>query len=143
MAVAACKSRNDLNWLEQEKIRFKAENEEIRAKDLQAEFDKSKRRSDALNDDVLDLAQEREQLYADYDRLKGEIARMSRDREAKKIEFAAVAQELKDLRQKVGQLGAALEKERKLYDDLTRQLKDAEARRKALEAKKKGAKTPE
>ena len=142
MASAACKSTGDFNWLEREKLRFMAENEEVRSKDLQREYDKYKARSDELNGDVMALSKEREKLYAQYDKLKADIAKLKARSQQSSVEFQARGKELSELRKKVGRLAAELEKERKRYDDLNKQIQDLAARKRALEAKKKGGSKP-
>jgi chromosome segregation ATPase len=134
---------NEITWLERETLAFKAENERIRAEDLEKTYEKQKARSDALNADILALAEQREKLYAEYDRLKGEIERIKRERKQAKVDFDARAAELAQLRKQLGTLGAELEKERKLYDEQVRKLEETAAKSRALQAKNSGAKTPE
>lgn len=143
LSLAACKSKGDLNWLESEKLRFKAENEELRSKDLQKTYDKCRMRSDKLHHDLLALSEEREKLYAKYDKLKSDIAKLKQRQQQGSVEFQARAKELSELRKKVGRLAAEVEKERKRYDELRKQLQDLAARERALQAKKGGSKPPE
>ncbi|MHC4959750.1 MAG: hypothetical protein ACYTGN_15400 [Planctomycetota bacterium] len=142
LLAAGCQT-NEMSWLERETRAFKAENEEVRAQDLERQYEKQKARADSLSNDILALAKERERLYSDYDRLKGEIERIKRDRKQAKVDFDARAAELAQLRKEVGTLGAQLEKERKLYDEQTRKLEETANQRRVLQAKNSGAKTPE
>jgi chromosome segregation ATPase len=142
--LAACASRKEkLNLLEQEKLRFKAENEEVRMEDLQARYDEQKRKTDALSDELLALMRHRDELFDAYDALRGDVSRLERDRQAKTQQKAGLVKQVQATQAEVAKLKAQLEKERKAIAALEKELAAAGKKRAGLEAKKQVAKAPE
>lgn len=142
--LAACANRRQkLNLLEQEKLKFKAENEAVRVDDLQARYDEQKRKADALSDELLALMRHRDELYDAYDDLRSDVARLARDRQAKTQQKAGLVKQVQATQAEVAKLRAQLEKEKKAIVALEKELATASKKREALEAKKRGAKAPE
>jgi chromosome segregation ATPase len=142
--LAACANRRQkLNLLEQEKLKFKAENEAVRLDDLQARYDEQKRKADALSDELLALMRHRDELYDAYDDLRSDVARLERDRQAKTQQKAGLVKQVQATQAEVAKLKAQLEKEKKAIAALEKELASASKKREALEAKKRGAKAPE
>lgn len=142
--LAACAGRrHKLNLLEQEKLKFKAENEEIRAEHLQARYDEQKRKADALSDELLALMRHRDELYDAYDKLCSDVAKLERDQQAKTQQKAGLVKQVQATQAEVAKLKAQLEKERKAIAALEKELAAATGKRGALEAKKGGAEAPE
>jgi len=140
VAAAACKSGpDDMNLLQLESLRFKAENEEIRAADLQARYDKRKARADRLAAQLLELQHRKEQDYAAYDGLRSELARLERDHAAAVAEREAAAAALEAARAERKRLSAELAAERAGIEQLEAELAKLEAKRAALETAKKPA----
>ncbi|MHC4135313.1 MAG: hypothetical protein ACYS0K_10035 [Planctomycetota bacterium] len=142
--LAACANRRQkLNLLEQEKLKFKAENEAVRVDDLQARYDGQKRKADALSDELLALMRHRDELYDAYDELRSDVAHLERDRQAKTQQKAGLVKQVQATQAEVAKLKAQLEKEKKAIAALEKELAAASKEREALEAKKRGAKAPE
>jgi chromosome segregation ATPase len=136
--AAACKSGpNDLNLLELNSLKFKAENEEIRAEDLQARYEKRKARADKLATQLLALQHAKEEAYADYDRMRGELARLERDHASAVRERDEAAAALKLATAERKRLSDALAKERAEIERLQTEFDQLAAKRRALEAGKK------
>jgi len=135
LLAASCRTgMDDMNLLQLESLRFKAENEEIRAEDLKARYEKRKRRADRLADQLLELQHRKEEDFAAYDRLRGELARVERDRVAAEEERAAAAAALEQAKAERLRLSAALAAERGEIEKLEAELAKLEAKRRALEA---------
>jgi len=129
-AAASCRSgKSDLNLLELETLRFKAENEEIRADDLQARYEKRKARSDRLAAQLLALQKKKEEGFAAYDRLRADLAKLERDRAHTEAALAKAQEERK-------RITAALAEERAAIEKLESELETLEAKRRALETAK-------
>jgi chromosome segregation ATPase len=142
--LAACSSRRaKLNMLEEEKLKFKAENEAVRMDDLQTRYDVQKRKADALSDELLALMRHRDELYDAYDELRSDIAHLERDRQSKTQQKANLAKQVKAVQAESAKLKAQLAKEKKAIAALEKELAAAAKKREALEAKKRGAKAPE
>ncbi|MHC4940435.1 MAG: hypothetical protein ACYTHK_15960 [Planctomycetota bacterium] len=136
--AAACKSGpDDMNLLELNSLKFKAENEEIRAEDLQREYEKRKARSDRLAARLLELQHAKETAYADYDRLRSEIKRLEREHAAAVEDRNQAAAALKGAQLERKRLSEALAKERAEIERLSTELDQLAAKRRALEAGKK------
>lgn len=132
--LAAC--RSDLSLLEHEMIVFRAESEGARVEALKADYERDRKRADELSAELLLLAREREELYERYDRLSADVAGLKRS-------GAARARELAALGAQASKLESRLAREQKEHERLKTELADLLAKRRALEAKKRGTKTPE
>ena len=141
--LAACANRRQLTLLEQEKLKFKAENETVRMEGLQARYDDQKRKADALSDELLALMRHRDELYDAYDDLRSDVGRLERDRQGKTQQKAGLVKQVQATQAEVAKLKAQLEKEKKAIAALEKELAAASRKREALEAKKQGAKAPE
>jgi chromosome segregation ATPase len=142
--LAACASRRQkLNLLEQEKLKFKAENESVRLDDLQARYDHQKRKADALSEELLALMRHRDELYDAYDELRSDVAHLERDRQKKAQQKAGLVKQVQATQAEAAKLKAQLEKEKKAIAALEKELAAASRKREALEAKKRGGKAPE
>jgi chromosome segregation ATPase len=142
--LAACANRRQkLTLLEQEKLKFKAENETVRVDDLQVRYDDQKRKADALSDELLALMRHRDELYDAYDDLRSDVGRLERDRQAKTQQKAGLVKQVQATQAEVAKLKAQLDKEKKAIAALEKELAAASRKREALEAKKQGAKAPE
>jgi len=142
--LAACANRRQkLTLLEQEKLKFKAENETVRVDDLQVRYDDQKRKADALSDELLALMRHRDELYDAYDDLRSDVGRLERDRQAKTQQKAGLVKQVQATQAEVAKLKAQLDKEKKAIAALEKELAAASKKREALEAKKQGAKAPE
>jgi len=133
--LAGC-ATNDLNLLELETLRFKDENERIRQEDLLARYEKRKRQADALSDRLLALQRRREMAYAEYDTLRGDLARVERGRVTAERERASAQAALAAARAETKRLAAELKKERAAIEKLTAELEKMRAQLRALEEKK-------
>jgi len=138
----ACAGRDELNLIEQETLAFKAENEAIRADDLEARYKRDKARADLLSADVLALGEERTRLYDRYDKLLAEVAKVDRDAAAARKRKVQLSGELAQLRKETQALQAELTKQRALHKKLKSDLAEAEANTRALKARKSGETTP-
>jgi chromosome segregation ATPase len=132
LLLGACASRQSLNLLEREHLLFKAENERIRAEDLEARYRTQKRKADALSDEVFALGQERDSLYARYDGLRSDMAEKREAVTVFEREHAALGKALEEVRAEVARLKAELEKVRTESEALERELEEARARQRAL-----------
>jgi len=142
--LAACAGRHrKLSLLEQEKLRFKAENEAIRRDDLQARYNDQKRKTDALSDELLALMRHRDELFDAYDALRSDVSRLERDRQAKTKQKAGLVKQVQATQAEVAKLTAQLEKQKKAIAVLEKELAAAAKKREAVEAKKQVAKAPE
>ena len=135
LAAAACAKGRHLTMLEEEMVRFRAENERIRAEDLEAEYERQKARSERLSEDLLALVRERDRLYGEYDALRAELARLQRERKGATERRDALAKTLADARAELARLKAEVEAERAA-------VAAAEAERKELEARRAAAGGP-
>jgi len=143
LLAAGCSGKGQLNLLEQETTRFKAENKRVRAASLEAEFERNRRRADTLSEQVLAVGRERDRLYRQYDDLRSELSRSSHQLAEGRKRKVAVETSLRKLQADLKKLHQQLETERKAGDTLQKQLEAATARRRALEAAGAGAKAPE
>ena len=91
---------------------------------------------DELSAEFLLLARELDELYERYDKLSAEVAGLKR-------RGAAQARELAALNAQASKLKSQLAKEQKEYERRKAELADLLAKRRALEAKKRGTKPPE
>ncbi len=132
--LPACRGRT-LSFLERESLLFRADNEELRAEDLEARYQKHRQKADRLSAELLELDRQRDALFVGYDALRSELAQAQKQRNK-----AAAA--LNAERQKRKQLEQALAKERLAVA----KLKDAQKKRTdgdASSAKKAKTKSPE
>jgi len=136
LLVGACAS-SDLNLLESETLLFKEQNEELRHEDLLASYEKRKRQADALSEKLLTLQHQREEAYAEYDVLRGELARVTRDRAAAEEQRTDAQTALAAAQAESKRLAAELKKERAEIARLKADLEKMQAQIRALEAKKK------
>ena len=144
LILAACAGRkDDLNLIEREMYRFRAENEAIRAEDLQRAYLRQKRKADALSEDLLALTRHRDELYAKFDALRAETARMERDRKVAVARLGQLKAALGKARKESAQVQAQLEAEKKALAALRRELDKTRAERREAEAKRPAEKTPE
>lgn len=130
--VAACAHRNDLNLLERERMQFRAENEKIRAEDLEDRYEQQKKKADQLSLELLALEQDRDRMYVQYDLLRGETVRLERDVKVSGESREGLSKALADSKAEAARLQAALEAERKTIAELEEQLRLAQAKHAAL-----------
>ena len=141
--LAACANRQNLSLLEQEKLRFKAENESVRMEDLQERYDVQKRKTDALSEELLALMRHRDELFDAYDALRSDVSRLERDRQSKTQQKAGLVKQVQATQAEAAKLKAQLEKHKAAIAALEKEVAAATKKREALEAKKQGAKAPE
>jgi len=140
LLLASCRTmKDDLNLLELESLRFKAENEEIRAEDLQARYAKRKERADRLAAELLALQHKKEEGYAEYDKLRADLAQLEKDRAAADRTRGETAAALQKLQGEKKRLDAELAKERAEIARLQAELDKAHAKHDALAADRKPA----
>jgi chromosome segregation ATPase len=131
--LAACAShRNELNLLEREKLQFRAENEKIRAEDLEDRYAKQKRKADALSAELLQLERDRDRLYGEYDMLRGETVRLEREVKVSGERREGLTKAVAEAKAEAARLQAELEAERKAVADLEEQLRAAQAKHAAM-----------
>jgi chromosome segregation ATPase len=137
---AACTShRNELNLLEREKLEFRAENEKIRAEDLEERYAQQKRKADALSAELLALELDRDRLYGEYDMLRGEAVRLEREVKVSGERREGLTKALAESKAETARLQAELEAEKKAIADLEEQLRAAEAKHQGLVSAEKPA----
>ena len=141
LLLAGCSRRRTLNRIEYERLSFRAENETVRAEDLEERYRRQKRKSDALSDELLALSRERDRLYGEYDELRGQLARVDHDAQAAQKKKTALAKALQKAKADVAELTKAVAQERKAVAELERQLAEARRKRTALEAQNRGTAT--
>lgn len=137
LLLTAC-ARRDLSLLDREILKYKAENERVRAEDLEARYLAAKERADALSDDLLALARRRDALFEEYDRLRAELARLRARDEAARAEAAALEASLRESEARETELRKKLAASREAAEALQRELVEAEARRRALDERAEG-----
>lgn len=143
LALGTGCATNDLNLLELETVRFKDENERIRQEDLLARYEKRKRQADALSVRLLEIQQQREAAYAEYDELRSELVKVERERTAAERDRVAAQKALASARAETKRLTAELKKERAEIAQLKADLEKMQAQIRALEAKKSQTAQPE
>jgi len=139
--LAGCQMTDDLGLLEMETLKFKDANEGIRVDDLLARYEKRRKRADALSDRLLDLQQERERAFTAYDRMRGELAKVEHERAEADRSREAAAAALAKAKAETARLTTELKQERRAIETLEAELKQLQARVRALE-EKKSATTP-
>ena len=143
LLLAGCRSDRELDLLERERLSFKAENERIRARDLEEDWEKARRRSDTLSEQVLAVGRERDRLYARYDELRGDLARDRRDLAEAERQKGALNEQLGELRKRIGELEKELEEGRARLEKLEREAAEVRARAEAARAEPEGASATE
>ena len=136
LALGAGCATDDLSLLEFETVRFKDENERIRQEDLLARYEKRKRQADALSAKLLEIQQQREEAYAAYDELRGDLVKVERQRSAAERDRAAAQKALASARAETKRLSEELKKERAAIAQLKADLEEMQAQLRALEQKK-------
>jgi len=139
LLLAGCAHQKQLNLLEREKLEFRAENERIRAEDLEERYRQQKQKSDALAAELLTLQRDRDRLYGEYDMLRGETVRLERDVKASGERRDALAQSLAQAKAAVASMEAELEAEQKVVAQLEEQLRAAQAKHAELVTTEKAA----
>jgi len=140
--MAGC-ATSDLNLLELETVRFKEGNERIRHEDLLARYEKRKRQADALSARLLAIQQQREEAYAEYDELRGELAKVEREQAAAERDRQSAEKALAAARAETVRLAAELKTERAEITRLKADLEKMQAQIRALEEKKSQTALPE
>jgi len=123
--VAACVAPAERTLLEREVAGFKAENERIRAEDLEADYESQKRKADALAQELIGVQRARDRLYREYDALRAEIATLRVRRDAAAAEVASARADLAELETQAQQLAAAVEQARVEAERLRAQAHEA------------------
>ncbi len=136
VGLAGCQTIDDLGLLEMETLKFKDANEEIRVDDLLARYEKRRKRADALSDRLLDLQLERERAFTAYDRMRGELAKVEHERAEADRSREAAAAALAKAKAETARLTTELKKERRAIETLEAELKQLQARVRALEEKR-------
>lgn len=134
LLVAGCAHRKQLSLLEKEKLQFRAENEKLRAEDLEDRYQQQKKKADALSRDLLALERERDVLYGQYDMLRGETVRLDREVKVSGERVGAMTKALADAKAEEAKLLAELDAERKAIAELESQLEAARAKHAELTA---------
>jgi chromosome segregation ATPase len=128
LLVAGCAHRKQMNLLEKEKLQFRAENESLRAEDLEDRYQQQKKKADALSRDLLALERDRDRLYGQYDVLRGEVVRLEREVKVSGERSGAMAKALAEAKAEEAKLQAELDAERKAIAELETQLEAARAK---------------
>lgn len=139
LVVAGCAHQKQLNLLEKEKLQFRADNEKIRAEDLEDRYEEQKKKADELSAELLTLGRERDRLYGEYDAVRAETVRLERDVKTAGDRRGALAQALAESRAESANLQAELEAERKKVEELEAQLAAAQAKHTELTTPEKPA----
>lgn len=134
LLAAGCAHRKQLSLLEKEKLQFRAENEKLRAEDLEDRYQQQKKKADALSRDLLALERERDVLYGQYDMLRGETVRLDREVKVSGERVGAMTKALADAKAEEAKLLAELDAERKAIAELESQLEAARAKHAELTA---------
>ena len=140
--MAACHNQRNIDILEREMLRYRADNEELRAEKLEEMYAAQREKADRLALRVREVSRERDALYTQYDsvrkqlsdqrKLQGEIAKQT----------AAVQAALEKEEAALKALQAKLADARKDVEALKNELEKAEAARRALQDKKEGGDSP-
>lgn len=139
LLVVGCAHQKQLSLLEKEKLQFRAENEKLRAEDLEDRYQQQKKKADALSRELLALERDRDALYGQYDLLRGETVRLDREVKASGERAGAMTKALADAKAEEARLQAELDAERKAIADLEEQLRTAQGKRAELTATEKPA----
>jgi len=139
LLLAGCAHQKQLNLLEREKLEFRAENEKIRAEDLEDRYRQQKQKADALSAEVLALDRDRDRLYGEYDVLRGETVRLERDVKASGERRTALAQALAEAKAETARMEAELDAERRIVAQLEEQMRAAQAKHAELVTTEKTA----
>jgi len=142
-AAGGCRSGKDLDLLERERLSFKAENERIRAQDLEKAWEQARRRSDTLSEQVLAVGQERDRLYTRYDKLRSDLAHNRRDLAQAEKEQADLDAKLAAVKKRIAELEQELADGQARLAELERQAAEARAKEEAAGAGSDGASTKE
>lgn len=134
LVVAGCAHRKQLNLLEKEKLQFRAENEKLRAEDLEDRYQQQKKKADALSKELLALERDRDRLYGEYDMVRGESVRLDREVKGSGERCGAMAKALAEAKAEEARLQAELDAERKAIEELEAQLAAARAKHAELTA---------
>jgi chromosome segregation ATPase len=132
LLFAACAHQRQLNLLERETLRFRAENETIRAEDLEQRYADQKRKADALSAELLTLERDRDRLYGRYDVLRGEVVRLEREVQLAGERHGALTQATDAAKALVKRLEEELAKERQAIEALRQRLDAARTEHAAL-----------
>jgi chromosome segregation ATPase len=127
LLLAACAHQRQLNLLERETLRFRAENETIRAEDLERRYTDQKRKADALSAELLSLERERDRLYNRYDVLRGEVVRLEREVQVAGERQGTLKQATDAAKAEATRLEEELAKERQAIEALRQRLEAARA----------------
>ena len=104
LLVLGCATNKDkLTLIERESLTFKAENERIRADDLEARYYAGRAKADRLAAEVLQLGVERDRLYDEYDRARAELATLHRKRDSVRKEQASLAGDIQKIEKENGE----------------------------------------
>jgi predicted RNase H-like nuclease (RuvC/YqgF family) len=128
LVVVGCAHKKQLNLLEKEKLQFRAENEKLRAEDLEDRYREQKKKADALSSELLALERDRDRLYTQYDLARGETVRLERELKVSGERQGAMAQALAQGKAEEARLQAELEAERKAIQELEAQIAAARAK---------------
>ncbi len=139
LVVAGCAHRKQLNLLEKEKLQFRAENETLRAEDLEERYRQQKKKADALSKELLALERDRDRLYGEYDMARAETVRLERDVKACGERCGAMTKALAEAKAEEARLQAELDAERKAVAALEEQLRAAQAKHAERTASGEGA----
>ena len=142
LALAACRNQRNIDILEREMLRYRADNEELRAEKLEEKYVEQREKADRLALRVRAVSRERDALYVQYDTVRKQLSDQRKLQAEIAKQKAAVQGAIKKEEAALEALQNELDKARKDVEALRKKLQEAEAMGRALQDKKEGGESP-
>ena len=133
-ALVACRNQRNIDILEREMLRYRADNEDLRAE--------KREKADRLALRVRAVSRERDALYFQYDTVRKQLSDQRKLQAEIATQTAAVQGAIKKEEAALEALQKELDKVRKDVEALRKKLQKAEAMGRALQDKKEGGESP-
>ena len=133
-ALVACRNQRNIDILEREMLRYRADNEDLRAE--------KREKADRLALRVRAVSRERDALYVQYDTVRKQLSDQRKLQAEIATQTAAVQGAIKKEEAALEALQKELDKVRKDVEALRKKLQKAEAMGRALQDKKEGGESP-
>ena len=142
LALAACRNQRNIDILEREMLRYRADNEDLRAEKLEERYVEQREKADRLALRVRAVSRERDALYLQYDTVRKQLSDQRKLQAEIAEQTAAVQGAIKKEEAALEALQKELDKARKDVEALRKKLQEAEAMGRALQDKKEGGESP-
>ncbi|MCZ6573221.1 MAG: hypothetical protein ACE10D_12955 [Planctomycetota bacterium] len=141
-ALVACRNQRNIDILEREMLRYRADNEDLRAEKLEERYVEQREKADRLALRVRAVSRERDALYVQYDTVRKQLSDQRKLQAEIATQTAAVQGAIKKEEEALEALQKELDKVRKDVEALRKKLQKAEAMGRALQDKKEGGESP-